>query len=247
MFDDSPTWQRVRPTTRKVIGVHLGHVPELTEDSAQERRSFRAAAVLAVAFHAALAFLVLPETAFEPHYTASDKPVYVVRQVRFRPPEPVAQREIPKPLEKRRKIPVPDPTPDDPEPIRDERSTVEIDVDLADVSAIDAFGIPEGPPGPAGPAPLHVGGDVAPPVKIYGPSPSYTEDARKGRVQGVVILEAIIDALGNVTEVKVLKGLPLGLAESAVETARTWRFEPARKDGVAVPVFYNLTIRFSLQ
>jgi protein TonB len=62
-----------------------------------------------------------------------------------------------------------------------------------------------------------------------------------------VILEAIIDEAGDVDEVTVLKGLPLGLTETAVVAARDWKFKPATRDGAPVPVFYNLTVRFSLQ
>ncbi len=94
---------------------------------------------------------------------------------------------------------------------------------------------------------MKVGGGVLPPVKIFAPQPLYTEEARLGRVQGVVILEAIIDEDGNVREVKVLKGLPMGLTESAADTARQWRFKPATLDGRPVPVYFNLTVRFSLQ
>jgi protein TonB len=66
-------------------------------------------------------------------------------------------------------------------------------------------------------------------------------------VQGIVILEAIIDAMGNVTNIKILKGLPMGLSDTAVEAAANWKFKPATRNGVPVPVFFNLTIRFSLQ
>ena len=48
-------------------------------------------------------------------------------------------------------------------------------------------------------------------------------------------------------QIKVLKDLPLGLTESAVETVAAWRFEPAKRGGVPVPVFFHLQIRFSLQ
>jgi protein TonB len=92
-----------------------------------------------------------------------------------------------------------------------------------------------------------MGGDIAPPVKVFSPQPGYTEEARQARVQGIVILQAIIDAEGNVTDVRVLKGLPEGLAESAVETVRNWRFKPATLEGKPVPVYFNFTINFSLQ
>ena len=65
-------------------------------------------------------------------------------------------------------------------------------------------------------------------------------------VQGVVILEAVVDADGTVRNVKVLKGLPMGLDQSAVEAVLTWRYEPARLEGRAVPVYFTFTISFSL-
>lgn len=85
-------------------------------------------------------------------------------------------------------------------------------------------------PPPAGP-PFRVGGEVTRPEKIAGAPPVYTVEARKARITGVVILEAVIDEQGNVTDVKVLKGLPGGLDQSAMEAVRTWKFNPATLDG----------------
>ena len=51
---------------------------------------------------------------------------------------------------------------------------------------------------------------------------------------------------GLVRDVKVLKGLPFGLEEAAVEAVRQWTFEPATKNGLPVPVVFNLTINFKL-
>src|SRR5689334_25447142 len=65
--------------------------------------------------------------------------------------------------------------------------------------------------------PYRVGGEVTRPEKISGAPPVYTEIARRARIMGVVIIEAIIDEQGNVTETRVLKGLPMGLDRSAVE------------------------------
>ena len=95
--------------------------------------------------------------------------------------------------------------------------------------------------------PLKVGGDVLPPQKLYGPQPFYTEKAKRDRIQGVVILEAVVDEKGRVRAVKVLKGLPGGLTESAVNTVKKWRFKPATNNGEPVAVYFNLTTRFSLQ
>ncbi|HWN40577.1 MAG TPA: energy transducer TonB [Thermoanaerobaculia bacterium] len=99
------------------------------------------------------------------------------------------------------------------------------------------------PPGP----PFRVGGDVRRPEKISGSPPVYTVEARKDRVTGVVILEAIIDEQGNVTDVKVLKGLPAGLDQAAVKAVETWKFRPATLDGRPVPVYYTLTVNFTME
>ena len=94
--------------------------------------------------------------------------------------------------------------------------------------------------------PIHVGGDVQAPVKVYAPAPSYSEDARKARIQGVVILQVIIDQKGEVTQTKILKDLAMGLGEQAKETISTWRFEPATLNDQPVEVYYNLTVNFRL-
>jgi len=95
--------------------------------------------------------------------------------------------------------------------------------------------------------PIMVGGDVKAPRRLYDPRPGYTEMARKARIQGIVIVQATIDERGNVTDARILKGLPMGLDQKALEAVRKWKFEPATLDGEPVPVYYNLTINFTLQ
>jgi TonB family protein len=95
--------------------------------------------------------------------------------------------------------------------------------------------------------PNRVGGEVSRPEKISGPPPVYTEMARKARVTGVVIVEAVIDEQGNVTDAHVLKGLPMGLDQSALEAVMEWKFEPAQRYGQSVPVYYTLTINYTMQ
>jgi periplasmic protein TonB len=96
-------------------------------------------------------------------------------------------------------------------------------------------------------APLRVGGAVTRPEKISGPQPVYTEMARKARVQGVVIVEAIIDENGNVTNARVLKGLPMGLDKAAIDAVQRWKFKPATLQGRPVKVYYSLTVNFQVQ
>ena len=95
--------------------------------------------------------------------------------------------------------------------------------------------------------PMFVGGDIVAPVRIYAPPPQYTEEARQARIQGAVIVQAIIDCRGFVTEVNVLRGLPLGLSEAAVHAISQWRFEPATINGMPISVYYNLAVNFRLQ
>lgn len=94
-------------------------------------------------------------------------------------------------------------------------------------------------------APIVLRAGMKPPAVVSRVDPRYTETARKVGLQGVVIVEAVIDEHGRVESVKVLRGLPLGLEEAAVSAVRQWKFEPARYlDGRAVKVYYNLTINF---
>ncbi len=95
--------------------------------------------------------------------------------------------------------------------------------------------------------PLQVGGEVSAPTKISSPPPIYTNEARQARVQGVVIVQATIDCSGVVTNTRVLQGLPAGLTESTVDAISRWRFNPARRDGTPVSVYYNLSVNFRLQ
>jgi periplasmic protein TonB len=94
---------------------------------------------------------------------------------------------------------------------------------------------------------LRVGGDVKAPVAINRIDPTYTEIARKARIEGFVIIEAIIDTNGNVTDVRILKTLPLGLGDAAMDAVRRWKFKPGTLNGQPVPVIYDLTVNFRMQ
>ena len=92
-----------------------------------------------------------------------------------------------------------------------------------------------------------VDGEVTAPRAIQKAPPKYTEEARKERIQGVVVLRLVIDETGAVSDVEVLKGLPLGLTETAIAAVEQWRFEPATYQGEPVSVLYNITINFRLE
>jgi periplasmic protein TonB len=91
-----------------------------------------------------------------------------------------------------------------------------------------------------------VGGGVTAPRVIYAPDPEFSEEARKAKYQGVVVLWAIVGTDGRTHDIRVMRSLGLGLDEKAIEAIRQWRFEPGRKDGVPVAVQVNVEVRFRL-
>jgi TonB family protein len=94
---------------------------------------------------------------------------------------------------------------------------------------------------------LHVEGEVTKPSKLYAPMPVYTEVARKARLQGVVVMEAVIDQDGCVVQPHVLKGMPMGLDSAAVMAVQHWVFAPATLAGRPVKVFYTVTVNFRVE
>lgn len=84
------------------------------------------------------------------------------------------------------------------------------------------------------------------PTILYKERARYTEEARQNRMQGVVVLNVVFGAEGQVREIRVLRGLPYGLTESAIEAARRIRFQPARRNGVAISVRSQLEFNFAL-
>lgn len=91
-----------------------------------------------------------------------------------------------------------------------------------------------------------VGGGVSAPIPIYKPDPAYSEEARKAKYQGTVVLWIVIDAAGSVTDCKVVKPLGMGLDEKAEESVRTWKFKPALRNGTPVPVRVMVEVSFRL-
>jgi protein TonB len=94
---------------------------------------------------------------------------------------------------------------------------------------------------------LTVGGAVSRPVLLKGNPPRYPQIALRARIEGRVVLQAVIDTQGHVHDVSIVKGgLPMGLDQAAVDTVQTWLFEPAKLQGRPVKVYYTLTIDFHL-
>ena len=91
-----------------------------------------------------------------------------------------------------------------------------------------------------------VGNGVSAPKGIYMPNPEYTDRARKKKLRGTVILAIIVTPDGNVGDVKLVRGFDPGLDQHAVDTVRTWKFEPPTKDGKPVAVALDVEVTFNL-
>ena len=85
-----------------------------------------------------------------------------------------------------------------------------------------------------------------PPVLLHKVEPDYSDQARKVRLQGTVLLAIDVDAQGRVTNVRVLQPLGLGLDEKAIDAVAQWRFQPATKDGRAIAYPAAIEVRFQL-
>jgi protein TonB len=107
-------------------------------------------------------------------------------------------------------------------------------------------GVGPGEGGGIGGGVFHVGGGVSAPKPVYSPDPEYSEEARKAKYQGVCVLWMIVGPDGRPREIKVQRTLGLGLDEKAIEAVKTWKFEPAMKDGKPVSVEISVQVDFHL-
>ncbi len=102
---------------------------------------------------------------------------------------------------------------------------------------------------PAEPPPVvqavRVGGNIKEPTKTKNVAPVYPDIAKQARVQGIVILECTISPQGRVTDVKVLRGIPL-LDQAGIDAVKQWQYTPTLLNGVPVPVIMTVTVNFRL-
>jgi len=107
-------------------------------------------------------------------------------------------------------------------------------------------GVGPGHGGGYGDGAYRVGGGVSAPKVVYDPDPEYSEEARKAKFQGTVVLWLVVSPDGKPQQIRVTRALGMGLDEKAIEAVRQWRFEPAKKDGQPVPVQINVEVNFRL-
>jgi periplasmic protein TonB len=107
-------------------------------------------------------------------------------------------------------------------------------------------GIGQGTGGGIGGGLYHVGGGVSAPSLIFSPDPEFSDEARKAKYQGTVIVRIIIGTDGRVRDAHIQRSLGMGLDEKALDAVHRWKFEPAKKDGQAVAVAVNVEVNFRL-
>jgi protein TonB len=175
------------------------------------------------------------------------KPENVIVVKKYVPPPPKIERKQIVKKKFTRKVPIPDPTPDEPEPIREPEPEIEPEPIPPDVDVL--IGVPEPPPASG---PLLAGAEGVTLPKLIQASkvkPDYPELARVARIEGRVILQAIVLKDGTVGELEILScNRPnMGFEEAAVSAVAQWRYEPAMQGSKPVDVYFTVRVDFELQ
>ena len=110
-------------------------------------------------------------------------------------------------------------------------------------------GLGPGTGGGIGGGAYDIGNGVTSPIPTFQPKPRYTADAMRAKVQGVVVMSAIVLPDGSVTDIQVIRSLDqsFGLDEEAKRTAAQWRFRPGTRLGEPVPVRIKIELEFNLR
>lgn len=107
-------------------------------------------------------------------------------------------------------------------------------------------GIGEGRGGGIGGGVFRVGGGVLAPKPLSTPDPQYTDQARKAKFEGTCVLAMIVGPDGKPHDIRVQRGIGMGLDQKAIEAVQQWRFDPATKDGRPVAVQISVEVSFKL-
>jgi periplasmic protein TonB len=92
-----------------------------------------------------------------------------------------------------------------------------------------------------------IDGGITRPVLVSEVLPEYSEEARKARFEGTVVLDTIVREDGSVQVRRVVRGAGFGLDEQAIAAVLKWRFKPGKKNGNPIPVALNVEVRFNLR
>ncbi|NYF80673.1 energy transducer TonB [Granulicella arctica] len=110
----------------------------------------------------------------------------------------------------------------------------------------DGPGLGPGSGGNTGGGPKRIGGGVSAPVLVYSVEPEFSEEARKAKVAGNVLVNLWVDTSGRPTHVRVIRGVGMGLDEKAREAVLQYKFKPALENGKPVLVELNVEVNFQI-
>jgi protein TonB len=208
------------------------------------------AALLAVFIIPLAADVVLPivQVSLPDYVRAAAVPPPPPVAIRRSTPSPAAVRSDPAPL-----APTIAPSAITPEALAPSSVPGPPGVETSNGLPAEAGGLPTGvspsiplPPVPVKPAgPVRAGDLPIAPHKVVDARPIYPEIARAARVEGTVVMEAVLDPSGRVTQLRIIKSVPL-LDQAAAEAVRQWRYSPSTYGGHPVSVLMTITIRFTL-
>ncbi len=109
------------------------------------------------------------------------------------------------------------------------------------------YAVHDAPPPPErAPGTVRMVGDVSQPLVLTTVNPQFSEEARRKKVDGDVMVHLVVDENGLPQEVRVVRGIGYGLDEKAVEAVRQYRFRPAMRAGVPVRVEMNISVNFQI-
>lgn len=203
---------------------------------------------LCIALYLTLAIIWMPSLNLKGAvYDATQEEIKPQKRKVLKPPPEKPLDQVKTKEKKAKKVPMPDMTPDEPEPIVEPDPPPEPEVLPTDDWEI---GIPDGPPEPQGDTIARVGQvGVEQPVFTNKVKPKYPERAAKIKLQGYVILEAVLRKDGTVDDIKVLRGLgkgKFGFEEEAIKALKDWEFLPGKVSGKPADVRMTLKIDFML-
>jgi len=217
----------------------------LHQHDAADRRRLKAALLAAALAHGGLLLLAFPTEPMAAETPPKQRPHFLLETYVRPRPKPTPPKPRVEPVAMARRVPMPMP-PDPPPLVIEPAEPLPIALAThhdANPVPLPAVTIPTLPPPPA--TPIRVSGAEAP-ERIHFVQPRYSEMARKLHQQGTVILDAIIAPSGRVESITVLRSLPFGLTESAIEAVEQWRYAPPRVGGRAMPVRMTVSVHFSL-
>lgn len=213
---------------KQAAATELAEAERWVRQDPADRRLIQRGLAVAVVLHLVLLFARLP--AWGPEPKRVDALQDQAMKVQFLKPPPPPPKVQPKPKPQAKRIPRPDPTPEEPEPeVAPEPPPIESEAPPAPVTE------------PVQTGPVRVSPGQGPGL-IKRVEPKYPPIALTARMQGTVILDAVIHKDGSVGEITVLRSANQVFDQAAIDALKQWRYTPGPQD-----VILTVTVHFKLQ